>query len=225
MATISDSGATCNCISNDVALELIEAGVTDRMHALDKPISIQFGVKSAKTPVEIIKGSGLIDDIYVVNNELPVMLISNTSLVDKGSSLCRIRHSDWVAAGRIVVVGIRDAATTSTASMWCLNLRALMQEPDPCCRDQEDSWQQQQSAEEIVAMILEHQSSNSTSDTRATIKLYQRSMGNHSNVLSEADFSVADIRRVRWLLKCLGVSPFTLAKTIELQAWRALSPG
>jgi hypothetical protein len=34
-----------------------------------------------------------------------------------------------------VVVGIRDAATTSTASMWCLNLRALMQEPDPCCRD------------------------------------------------------------------------------------------
>jgi hypothetical protein len=37
------------CISNDVALELIEAGVTDRMHALDKPISIQFGVKSAKT--------------------------------------------------------------------------------------------------------------------------------------------------------------------------------
>jgi hypothetical protein len=33
-------------------------------------------------------------------------------------------------------------------------------------------------------MILEHQSSNSTSNTsRATIKLYQRSMGNHSNVL------------------------------------------
>jgi hypothetical protein len=28
-----------------MALELIEAGVTDRMHALDKPISIQFGVK------------------------------------------------------------------------------------------------------------------------------------------------------------------------------------
>jgi hypothetical protein len=85
MAYYFDSGATCNCISNDVALELIEAGVTDRMHALDKPISIQFGVKSAKTPViGIIKGSGLIDDIYVVNNELPVMLISNTSLVDKG---------------------------------------------------------------------------------------------------------------------------------------------
>jgi hypothetical protein len=82
--TISDSGATCNCISNDVALELIEAGVTDRMHALDKPISIQFGVKSAKTPVIGIISSGLIDDIYVVNNELPVMLISNTSLVDKG---------------------------------------------------------------------------------------------------------------------------------------------
>jgi hypothetical protein len=34
-------------------------------------------VKSAKTPVIGIKG-GLIDDIYVVNNELPVMLISNT---------------------------------------------------------------------------------------------------------------------------------------------------
>jgi hypothetical protein len=49
-------------------------------------------------------------------------------------------------------------------------------------------------------------------------------MGNHSNVLSEADFSVADIRRVRWLLKCLGVSPFTLAKTIELQAWRGIEP-
>jgi hypothetical protein len=65
-------------------LELIEAGVTDRMHALDKPISIQFGVKSEDPVIGIIKGSGLIDDIYVVNNELPVMLISNTSLVDKG---------------------------------------------------------------------------------------------------------------------------------------------
>jgi hypothetical protein len=28
---------------------------------------------------------------------------------------------------------------------------------------------------------------------------------------------------LRWLLKC-GVSPFTLAKTIELQAWRGIEP-
>jgi hypothetical protein len=40
--------------------------------------------------IGIIRG-GLIDDIYVVNNELPVMLISNTSLVEV--ILCRIRHS------------------------------------------------------------------------------------------------------------------------------------
>jgi hypothetical protein len=67
--------------------------------------------------------------------------------------------------------------------------RSLLPRPEG-----DDSWTQQQSAEEIVAMILE-QSSNSTPNTsRATIKLYQR-MGNHSNVLGEADFSVADIRR------------------------------
>jgi hypothetical protein len=71
------------CTSNDVALELIEAGVTDRMHALDKPISIQFSQEREDSVIGIIKGSGLIDDIYVVNNELPVMLISNTSLVEK----------------------------------------------------------------------------------------------------------------------------------------------
>jgi hypothetical protein len=77
-------------------------------------------------------------------------------------------------------VGIRDAEApqTSTASMWCLNLRALMQEPDPCCRDQEgdDSWQQQ-SAEEIVAMILEHQSSNSTSEYQGDDKVIPEEHG------------------------------------------------
>jgi putative NADH-flavin reductase len=51
-------------------------------------------------------------------------------------------------------------------------------------------------------MILEHQSSNSTSEyQQGDDKVIPESMGN-SNVLSEADFSVADIRRVRWLLKC-----------------------
>jgi hypothetical protein len=47
------------------------------MHALDKPISIQFGVKSAKTLWNY--GAAVSSMTYVVNNER-VMLISNTSL-------------------------------------------------------------------------------------------------------------------------------------------------
>jgi hypothetical protein len=79
-----DSGATCNCISNDVALELIEAG--DRQDACVRQAYFHtvWGQECEDPVIGIIKGSGLIDDIYVVNNELPVMLISNTSLVDKG---------------------------------------------------------------------------------------------------------------------------------------------
>jgi hypothetical protein len=51
--------------------------------------------------IGIIRG-GLIDDIYVVNNELPVMLISNTSLVDKGHLVQDKTLLIGVAAGRIV---------------------------------------------------------------------------------------------------------------------------
>jgi hypothetical protein len=67
--------------------------------------------------------------------------------------------------------------------------------------------------EEIVAMILEHQSSNSTSEyQQGDDKVIPEAWAITAMFWSEADFSVADIRRVRWLLKCLGVSPFTLAR-------------
>jgi hypothetical protein len=65
-------------------LELIEAG--DRQDACVRQAYFHtvWGQECEDPVIGIIKGSGLIDDIYVVNNELPVMLISNTSLVDKG---------------------------------------------------------------------------------------------------------------------------------------------
>jgi hypothetical protein len=72
-------------------------------------------------------------------------------------------------------------------------------------------------------MILEHQSSNSTEYQQGD-KVIPEERAITAMFWSGATFSVADIRRVRWLLKCLGVSPFTLAKTIELQAWRGIEP-
>jgi hypothetical protein len=42
-----------------------------------------------------------------------------------------------VAAGRIVVVGIRDAEAPQIYSVHVVSkLARILQEPDPCCRDQ-----------------------------------------------------------------------------------------
>jgi hypothetical protein len=113
---------------------------------------------------------------------------------------------------------------TSTASMWCLNLRALMRN-QILAAETRGRGQLDTAAVSGDCVILEHQSSNSTPNTsRAMIKLYQRSMGNHSNVLERGRLFCSGYTQGRWLLKCLGVSPFTLAKTIELQAWRGIEP-
>jgi hypothetical protein len=72
-------------------------------------------------------------------------------------------------------------------------------------------------------MILEHQSSNSTSEyQQGDDKVIPEEHG-HSNVLERGRLFCSGYTQ-RWLLKCLGVSPFTLAKTIELQAWRGIEP-
>jgi hypothetical protein len=53
----------------------------------------------------------------------------------------------------------------------------------------EDSWTQQQSAEEIVAMILEHQSSNSTSEyQQGDDKVIPEEHGQSQQCFGEADF-------------------------------------
>jgi hypothetical protein len=97
--------------------------------------------------------------------------------------------------------------------------RSLLPRPEG-----EDSWTQQQSAEEIVAMILEHQSSNSTSEyQQGDDKVIPEEHG-QQQCFERGRLFCSGYTQGEMAIKMLGVSPFTLAKTIELQAWRGIEP-
>jgi hypothetical protein len=224
--TIADRGTSCHIISLQVALQLIKERIVGEMQVPAEPISIEFGIKSARTPViGIIRGAGLIDEVYVVDNELPIMLISDTTIVDKGVIFIQdSTHLIGLAAGEIVVVGIRDqfALKTATASMWCLDLRALLSAPDPRVAAQACEDQHMLSAHEIAEFIVQHQrvAEEQKAAGHATVEEQEPCVVLYSSCAAKPTFVVADIRKARWLLKCLGISPFTVAKTIERDAWR-----
>ena len=85
MPTISDSGTSAEVISKGVAERLVQERVVDQIHPLEESVTIQFGMEGALAPVVgYILGQGLLDRLYVVDNEVPLTLISAISMTEKG---------------------------------------------------------------------------------------------------------------------------------------------
>ena len=104
-----------------------------------------------------IMGKGLIGEVLVVNNDVPVMLISDVTLTEKGTRL--IQDDDMlfgVAAGRR-----RDstAPRTETEAMWMMNLRQLMMEEDPRDKVNDHDRANDLSARQIVDLIMAQEGS------------------------------------------------------------------
>lgn len=158
MPTIADRGTSVDIVSFSVAQQLVQEGIVEAILAPREATTIQFGTTSARSAVVgRIMGKGLIGEVLVVDNDLPIMLFSDITLTEKGTRLIQDDTMLFgVAAGRVVVVGTRDntAPRTSTESMWMMNLRQLMTEADPRDRAREHDNNNDLSARQIVDFII-----------------------------------------------------------------------
>ena len=190
IATIADRGCSADLIGKEAAELLVQEGVVDAIHLLQTPVVIQFGVEEAKvTAKRYIRGQGLIGDLYVVEEGLAQVLISDITFTSKGWML--IQDDEvllGVRQGQIIVLGRRDAkaATSDPAAMWQMDLRDLMQRPDPRL---------------LSPPSLLHSSEDSMLCAAA-----------------RPTFTAEQVRGGRKVLKNMGISPFTLAVTLERNA-------
>ena len=156
MPTISDSGTAAEIVSLVVAERLVKEGVVDQIHPMEG-VTIQFGMEGATAPVVgYVMGQGLLGKLYVVDNKVPLVLISAISFTEKGGLI--IQDDQYLfcyAFGQIVAEGTRDpsAPRTDVAAMWQLDLRAILQQPDPRIRGKEVEDGQNYSAMQVVQWL------------------------------------------------------------------------
>jgi hypothetical protein len=156
--TIADRGTSVDLVSRSVAEQMVREGVVGRIEPMSKPMMIQFGVDSAKAPaVGKICGAGLLTELFVMEETLPIMLISDITFTEKG--VVFVEDNDeliGVAAGCVVVRGWRDstAPRSSTEAMWQLNLRELLRQSDPRLARRAEDLREQLSAQMVVNMMI-----------------------------------------------------------------------
>jgi hypothetical protein len=234
--TIADRGTTADIVSKEVAMKLVGEGIVDMIHPLERSVMVQFGVESAKVPaVGVIYGQGLVGEILVVEGGLPVMLISDITFTEKGVVFVEDNtHLFGIARGRVVVVGMRDgtAPRTATEAMWRLDLRAIMREADPRIEARVDEAQQELTAREIVALVQQgysgagvgkvsgpeqqrHDRAVTGSGDTSEGGLATRGRATLQSYGARPTYSIEDIRKIRAFLKACGISPFTVAITVE----------
>ena len=206
MATIADRGCTAELVGRAVAETLVQEGLVDGIHVLPQPVLIQFGVDEARAQAtHVIRGKGLIEELYVVEDGLPLVLISDITFTDKGMILVQDDTTLFgVFRGQVELVGRRDpdAPRTDPAAMWQLDLRALLQRPDPRLQVRAEETHLEMSAAEIVRLIQ---------------AAWQEGQGVMEGAPlwcagARPTFTTEQVRAGRRILKCLGISPFTLAK-------------
>ena len=194
----------------------VQEGLVDEIHPMEVEVWIQFGIESARVKVVgMIHGQGLLGELYVLENDLPLVLISDISFTEKGVVLIQDNEQLLgVAHRQIEVVGWRDpqASRTDKAAMWQLDLRALIQRPDPRLRAKVEEERHQITAEEVVRLM------QAAWDAQDSEKEEAETGRNMWCAGARPTFSVADVRMGRRFLKNMGVSPFTMAVTLEQQA-------
>ena len=207
--TIADRETSADIVSLIVAQRLVREGVVDGIHTPALKIAIQFGVKSATVPVVgVIYGQGLLESVYVVDDMLSTVLISDITFTEKGIILVEDDiHLIGIAGGEIVLMGARDptVARTDSRAMWRLDIRALLLQEDPRIRIKEMESYQEQTAWDII---------NSLGIGPGTVQ----GEAQHHCYGAKPTFSVSDVRMGRAILKAMGVSPFTLAHSVERNA-------
>jgi hypothetical protein len=215
--TISDRGTAVDIITRVIALMLIKEGVLDKMYEPYKPTWIQFGITSARSRVVgIVRGRGLIGDIYVIDGDLPQVLISDITFTSKGVILIQDDCSlTGMAGSKRVLEGVRDpsAQRHEAAAMWRLDLRKLLMEPDPRIAMAATRSASIQSAQDVIDPLQQ---------------LGSTELGEQGLLLScgaKPTWAIRDVRMGRRAVNNLGcVSAFTLASTIERGAFKDVNP-
>ena len=213
--TIADRGTSADIVSLDMAQQLVTEGVVDQIHEPLISVAIQFGIKTATVPViGIIYGKGLLGNVYVVENGLATALISDITFTEKGVILVEDNvHLIGIAGGQIIFVGARDPTVprTDSKAMWRLDIRALLLQEDPRIQMREIEQQHNQTAWDIINKL--------GIDTNTAQCGYQE-MEQHSCYGAKPTFAIKDVRMGRAILKALGVSAFTLANSVERNAFK-----
>ena len=89
--TIADRGTSADIVSLEVAQQLELEGVIEGIYEPSANIAIQFGIESATVPVMgVIYGRGLLGTVYVVNDSLATVLISDITFTEKGIILVEL---------------------------------------------------------------------------------------------------------------------------------------
>ena len=213
--TIADRGTSADIVSLDMAQQLVTEGVVDQIHEPLISVAIQFGIKTATGPViGIIYGKGLLGNVYVVENGLATALISDITFTEKGVILVEDNvHLIGIAGGQIIFVGARDPTVprTDSKAMWRLDIRALLLQEDPRIQMREIEQQHNQTAWDIINKL--------GIDTNTAQCGYQ-GMEQHRCYGAKPTFAIKDVRMGRAILKALGVSAFTLANSVERNAFK-----
>ena len=130
MATIADRGCSAELVSREVAEALVQERLVDGIHKLETSVLIQFGVEEERVESwYCIRGRGLIDVLYVVEEGLSLVLISDITFTSKGMILIQDDSALWgVIHGQVMLMGRRDpsASRTDPRSMWQLDLNQGM---------------------------------------------------------------------------------------------------
>lgn len=217
-STIADRGTTANIMNLATAQKLIQEGIIEEITPMEnnENIVIVFGKKSAREQVlGTIKGAGLLDTIYVVENAEST-LISDTSFTGKGVVLIQDDDSLYgVINGEIVLKGIRNkgSSISSNESLWNLDIRELLCAVLPGrnggVQDQSDN----ASALQIATSINEHHNRRGSNVDNETGEIQITAAP------ARPTYTIEDVRKARQLIKGWGNrSPSSLADTIENNA-------
>ena len=207
--TIADRGTSADIVSLEVAQQLELEGVIEGIYEPSANIAIQFGIESATVPVMgVIYGRGLLGTVYVVNDSLATVLISDITFTEKGIILVEDNiHLIGIAGGEIIFVGSRDptVARTDSKAMWRLDIRSLLLQEDPRIRMEMEESQKDQTAWDVIELL----------GIRPGVA---QGGVQHQCYGAKPTFTVRDVRMGRAIVKALGVSAFTLANSVERNA-------
>jgi hypothetical protein len=80
------------------------------MYPPSRPTTIQFGISTAQSRVGEIRGHGLLGVIYVVEGDLPLVLISDITS-PAGVICCKTTAFSWHSRQKVVLRGQRSMGT------------------------------------------------------------------------------------------------------------------
>jgi hypothetical protein len=157
-----------------------------------------------------------LDTVYVVEGEIPIVLISDITLTSKGVVLVQGDESViGIAGGKVVLVGHRNksAARTELSALLNINLRHLLLETDPRLRVEAIEGPVEPSAEHIMSQLLQQH----RCDRQTLLNKTEQPAQSYG---ASPTYSISDVREGRRVLKNIGgISALTVATTLERGAF------